>query len=228
LRCWLQKKSSIDGFNYDLSQRLARAPSADEYLVAAGLTLQQAKDRYGESALDWRPFATQTIVELMENLRMVVNSELEPRYRFHWRPFDLHSELVSHDTAPGAVERWLNELTARPSVIIIDGFSLYHLGIHEWLETLKDYATKENIVIVSLAPQEAPAAAQLYNALRFRGTAVFDRYFRPKIPPDSTFAHCRLNVEHVSDIARLIRSSLGRYHLEREKSVSDPIRKMGR
>ena len=84
--------------------------------------------------------------------------------------------------------------------------SIIRSRFKEWFQFLEGYANKEHVIIVSLAPQEAPAAAQLYNALRFKGKPVLDGYFSPKIPAAGTFARCRVNVEHVSEIERLRRA----------------------
>ena len=163
----------------------------------------------------------------MEELRLIVNGGLASPYRFHWVKSDLLSELVPFTNDYNGMCRWLEQLAERPTIIIVDGLSLYNPVIKEWFQFLEGYANKEHVIIVSLAPQEAPAAAQLYNALRFKGKPVLDGYFSPKIPAAGTFARCRVNVEHVSEIERLIRGSLGRYYLERQKSESKPLTGMG-
>jgi TIR domain-containing protein len=218
--------SNIDGL--DTNRPGGPGPTASQYLVAASLTLGQAKARYGQTAFDWTPFGSgRTVIELMEELRLIVNGGLASPYRFHWVKYDLLSELVPFTNDYNGMCRWLERLAERPTIIIVDGLSLYNPVIKEWFQFLEDYAAKEHIVIVSLAPQEAPAAAQLYNALRFKGKPVLDSYFSPKIPAAGTFARCRVNVEHVSEIERLIRGSLGRYYLEQQKSASKPARGMG-
>jgi hypothetical protein len=220
--------SNIEGL--DPNRPAGPGPTVTEYLAAAGLTIEEAKKRYGATAFDWTPFGSKrTVIELMEELRLVVNRGLPPLYRFHWVKYDLLHELVPFTNDYNEMRRWLEQLTERPTIIMVDGLSLYNPVVKEWFQFLEDYAVREHLVIVSLAPQEAPGAAQLYNALRFKGTPVLNGYFTPNVPitTATTYAHCRLNVEHVSEIERLIRGSLGRYYLKQQGSESKPLTNMG-
>src|SRR5262249_18780016 len=140
-------------------------------------------------------------------------------YRFHWVEYDLLSKLAPFINDPDGMRRGLNTFAQRPSIIVIDGLSLCNPVIMGWIPHLRGYAAKEHIVIVSLAPHEAPTAALLYEVTRWKAEPVFQSYFRPEIPSaGGTFAHRRVNVEHIPDIGRLLRSSLGAYHSAQQES----------
>jgi hypothetical protein len=220
--------SNVGMLQATANQIVGPGPSAIEYLQAAGLTLAQAIQRYGATAFDWTPFGSnRKIKDLMQGLRMVVNAGLEPSYRFHWVECDLLSQLARFNNDYDGMCRWLETFAQRPSVIVIDGLSLCNPVIMGWIPHLRGYAAKEHVVIVSLAPHEAPTAALLYEVMRSKAAPVFESYFNPKIPSAGTFAHCRVNVEHIPDIARLLRGSLGAYYLAQQKLSGKDYTGMG-
>jgi TIR domain len=211
----------IDPF---LDVKVGPGPTLREFLNAAGLTLAQVKSRYGGNAFEWMPFGgTQTVIELMQELRVMVNQGLNAEHRFHWVPCDLAAEV----TDDIAFRQRLDRLAERPSAVIVDGFSLFHPLIKGLFGYLGDYAKKEYSMIVSLAPNAAPTADRLYQGLRANGAPVLDGYFLPQIPSTTTFARCRINVEHISELERLIRGSLGIYHLRRRKADDKSLVSLG-
>src|SRR5262249_47028155 len=83
-------KTNVDLIDHFLDERPVPGPTLNELLTTAGLTIAKVKARYGDNAFAWTPFGTaQTIIDLMENLRVVVNRGLDPKYHFHWVPCDL-------------------------------------------------------------------------------------------------------------------------------------------
>jgi len=210
-----------------LNVRTGPEPTLQEFLSAANLDLTVVKQRYGDNAFGWQPYGPgRTVVDLMEELRVTVNRNLPDEYRFHWVPSDLmETALQAQDEI--AFRQSLDRLAAAPSAVVVDAFSLFNPIVLKLFVKLGDYAKKEHAIIVSLAPNEAPTAELLYQCLRANGTPILDAYFRPQIPATGTFARCRVNVEHVSDIERLIRAGLGAYYLGRRKAEGKSLTALG-
>jgi hypothetical protein len=198
-------------------------PTLKQFLDAFGLTLTHAKTRYGADAFSWHPFGTtKTIVELMEDVRELANRNLNRQYQFHWMPWDfVQTTLEAKD--PVEFRNILERLAATPSAVVIDPISLYHPIVAKVFARLSEYATKEYSIILSLSPNEVPAAECLYQSLLSNGASVLDPYFLPQIPAAGTFARCGINVQHSMDVERLIRGSLGAYYLQRKKSEEKPL-----
>jgi hypothetical protein len=214
----------IDPF---LKLKVGPGPTLQEVLVAAGLSLAQVKARYGENAFAWTPFGPgRTIIELMEELQVAVNAGLNAEHRFHWEPCDLF-EVLGNIENEIDFRNQLDELSGTPSALVIDAISLFNPAIRLIFPRLVDYAKKEHAIILSLAPNEAPTADRLYQCLRANGAPVLDGYFLPQIPSAGPFARCCMNVEHLTEIERLIRGSLGIYHLQRRKSEDKPLVALG-
>jgi hypothetical protein len=198
-------------------EQIGTGPTLNEFLAAYGLTLQQARARYGANAYAWKPFGgSSTIIELMEELRMLTHRDLNAvyqssRYNFHWVPIDfVQSSLETRDET--ALRRVLSRLDSGPSVVVVDAISLYNPIVVGLFKRLHAYATQRQSVIIGVAPTGSPAINQLYQSLSSNGSPVLDSFFRPPIPAVGAFALCCLNVGDVIDMERLILGSLSAHH----------------
>jgi hypothetical protein len=201
-------------------------PTLKDCLDGLGLTLADAKSRYGTTAAEWQPFGTsQTVAEFMEDLRVEINRELDlqslSRYRFYWTGgsgFDLagQASTVKDETEFRGLLRAFGTM---PSVVVVDPISLFNLVVINSFDMLLDCAQNEHWAIFSLYPAEMPlAVARLYHSLKGRGKTVLGGYFVPHIPAKGPFACCAVNIQDPMEVRRLIRGSLGQYYLAREKS----------
>jgi hypothetical protein len=73
------------------------------------------RDRYGATAFDWHAFGAESIVDLLEEVRVTANSRLKAEYRFR-----LGLPGLVGDTAPNGVQN----LDERDSMFVVDSVSL--------------------------------------------------------------------------------------------------------
>ncbi|MEA2758059.1 MAG: hypothetical protein QOH65_672 [Methylobacteriaceae bacterium] len=206
-----------------LDVRSAGGPSLNEFLQSVGLTLDEAKARYADSSFFWRPFGTvKTIVDLMEEVREIAIRNLGDSYRFHWEPLDF-VETWRNAPDEAANRRLIESLSERPSVIVTDPISLFNPLVNQPFKELGDYAKKQQSMILSISPHELSAAEFLYSSLLRNSSPVLNAYLYPQIPAVEAFALCGMNVQHIRDIERLIRSGLGYYYLHKKKTVLQPL-----
>jgi hypothetical protein len=197
-------------------------PTLQELLGPLGLSLQDAKDRYGADAFAWRPFGTaETVIDLLEEVRVDANSHLN-EHSFHWVPFDL-LDLAMTSANGDAARKKFQDFAQMPSLVVIDPISLYHPYVLRVLPYLEEYSKREPSVIISLSPNETPSAGLVYQSLRDLGKSILEGYFFPQIPPTGGFARCGLNLQHTTEVYRLVRSTLGLYHLQRRKAEEKPL-----
>ncbi len=210
----------IDTF---LDAKLSDGPTLNEFLQSVDLTLNQAKERYGDTALSWRPFGTgKTIIELMEDVREMANRNLGAAHRFHWVPEDF---VAKHGSAGSrtAIRDLVDSLSAGPSVVVTDPISLFNPFVKNAFLYLDEYAKKRQSVILSISPTEQRFAAGLYSSLLGNSWPILNSYLDPLIPPSETFALCGMNIQHAVDAERLVRSGLGHYYLQQRKAASQPL-----
>lgn len=206
-----------------VDEKIGAEPTLRELLNAVGLALPDIEKRYSENALFWQPYGDgRTVIDLMEDLRDATNAPLSPEYRFHWKPCDL-VEIMYNASHIGAFEQSLEQLAEPPSAVVVDLISLFHPVIYLAFARLIEYVKREHSMIITLAPNQTPAADLLYQSLRSKGAPVLNGYFLPQIPSTGTFARCSVNVPYVMEVERLVRSSLGTYYLERKKVQERPL-----
>ena len=216
-------KKTVGQIDQVLDETLFGGPTLNQFLQSVGLTVEQAKARYGDTAFSWCPFGTErNIIDLAEEVREKANRNIGAVYRFHWRPIDL---VEAMRTAPdwAAVRTLIDTLNEGPSVVVTDPVSLFHPGVNKVFKKLAEYAKKPHSMILSISPIESKTAEFLYGGLRSNSTPMLDTYLDPQIPGPETFAHCGLNVQDIWDIERMIRSGLGYYYLQRNKSTPQPL-----
>jgi hypothetical protein len=218
-------KNDIDQF---LDRRFYKnAPTLSELLQSVNLTLDEAKSRYGDTAMAWRPFGTdKTIIDLMQDVRELVHRDLGEADPFRWEPMDFVEQMqMASDTS--ARDRLIEGLSARLSVVITDPLSLYNPEVKSTFPLLAEHAKNPQSIILSIAPRELQAAQHLYNSLLSTTTRVLDPHLYPQIPSRKAFALCGMNVQHVVDIVRLFRSGLGYYYLGKNKEAAHPLLSSG-
>jgi hypothetical protein len=206
-----------------LNETLFGGPTLNKFLQSIGLTVEQAKARYGDTAFSWRPFGTEkTIIDLMEDVREMANRRLGATYRFHWRPIDFVEEIK---TATGwdASKRWIDSLSEGPSVVVTDPISLFNPGVSAVFKSLLEYAKRRQSIILSISPNELLAAEFLYGSLLRNSTPMLDTYLDPQVPGPDNFAFCGLNAQATWDIERLIRTGLGYYYFRRNSAAEQPL-----
>ena len=202
-----------------------RPPGVDDDTRALQL-LQNLKARYGQTAFDWCPFGTQeTVIDFMERLRMEANARLLPEYRFHWVVKDLYAELTRPGITLEEHKKFLEDLPAAPSVVVVDQFSLYNLRVYTVFVRLNEYAKKEQSVIITLSPTYTAATDVAVDSIVGLGDAVLSGFFEPQIPGAGTFARCAVNVQHPFEAKRVIRNSLGLFYLQQKLRQGDPVTK---
>jgi hypothetical protein len=206
-----------------LNLKVKNGPSLNQFLGSVGLTVADAKKRYGDTAFAWHPFGTgKTIIDLMEDVREMAIRNLGEPYRFHWNPIDF-VEAWRNVPDEAANQRLIHSLSDEPSVVVTDPISLFDLIVKESFLDLGEYAKKQQSMILSISPNEQLAIETLYGTLRRNSSSVLSAHLYPRIPAAETFALCGMNVQHTLEIERLIRSGLGYYHLQRNKAVAQPL-----
>lgn len=200
----------------------------EEFLSGIGLEYEQAKQRYGETTFDWRPFGTKTVKELMDDLRVETNRKLDPQYQFHWEP--VHLVPNTQDEADSLNEeefqRRVKALTETPSLVLIDPISLYHPTVGAVFAELDSYTKREESLIVWLSPTSEPTLDWVYRYLS-RGAPFVKKYFQPQIPASGTIARCGVNLHHAMDLERLVRGSLGLFYRQQKKTEDQELHKVG-
>jgi len=200
----------------------------NHYLEAIGVEWSAVEKRYGASAFDWQPFGDGTnVLDLLEELRVNMNRNptLGPN-QFHWRPIDLLAESTrARDEA--AVAAIMGELTARPSVVVVDPISLYHDDVQKIFAKLKEYLGRDNAIIASFSPVHRPSVKILDDALRLRVEPMLDSWYAPPIPPVTAFARCGINLDSLAEFERLVRGRLGMLAAERRRAEAAKITGLG-
>jgi hypothetical protein len=186
-------------------KKVPEAPSLADFLAGFGLTWKGVRTRYGKDALDWRPEGTNTVVTLLEEVRVRVNAKLtDPADRFQWK----YADLTKEDSFSANIK----SLFENPSVVIFDPVSLYGWKCPNVLGLLRDYVIREDSVIIALSPNVQPAAYLAGDYLAAMSNVLED-FFQPKIPPGEIFAAgCALDVQRTTQIDPLIRHRI-RYPL---------------
>lgn len=197
-------------------QQTLTGPTLDQFLAQFGLTWGQVRTRYFATAQDWHPFGgKETIVDLLEDLRVKANSRLDLKYRFRWHHIDL-TEVM-------AFAANVQQLLQEPSVVIVDPISLYNPIVGTVFRNLADYARNEQSIILSLAPLGQSGADLLACALRELSVPILNDYFEPRIPPLSRFAMCCINVQRMDEIERFVRSRLALLHMREKEAEARTI-----
>lgn len=204
----------------NLSTDESKKGSLDEFLGRYQLTWADVRTRYGASALDWRPYGEKdTIVDLLEDLRIETNNHLSSTYWFRWEYLDLADQ--------GALEHFCSR-QGEPSIVVVDPISLFHIVYANAFRKLEKYLREEQSVMVSLAPVRQEGADWFADAMKEQSVPVLNDYFEPSIPPVAGFAKCAINVPRISDIERLIRSRLGSFYLAQVKQEARDTTGMAR
>lgn len=187
-------------------------PTLDQFLAGFGLTWQTVRGRYGLDALDWRPQDTDTIVTMLEEVRVRVNAKLNNAAdRFHWQYVDLTSEQGYAGN--------IKNICEKPSVVLFDPISLYDSICAGVLLDLGEYVRQDKSVVISLSP--TVKSADDLPALYLRSVSNFlDDYLHPFIPPGAVFsARCALDLERTSQIDPLVRNRIRYPHLEEKRKA---------
>jgi hypothetical protein len=227
LALFVMTRANMHHIDHFLDTPPLDGPTLNEFLQSVDLTLEQAKDRYGDTPFSWRPFgAGPTIIELMEDVRETANQSLGADYRFHWVPDDFVASHRKAGNAGGrtAIRDLVEMLSAGPSVVITDPISLFNPIVKNAFLYLDEYAKKQQSVILSMSPKEQRFAEGLYRSLKENSRPILKPYLEPPlIPLSDAFALCGMNIQHAVDAERLIRSGLGRYYLQKRKAASQPL-----
>lgn len=195
----------------DRGKRKRNNPTLDEFLQGFGITWADVKNRYGRDALDWCPLGDQTIVTLLEQVRVKLNVELSPVDRFQWKYIDLTID------ESGEYRKNLQRVLDEPSVVIFDPISLYDWNCGDALRDLEDYVRQPQAVVISLSPVVQSSEDLSARYLRAFSKPILDDYFQPKIPPEGAFAaRCALDVRKTSQIEPLVRNRIRYRHLVRK------------
>jgi TIR domain len=220
-------EANVNRLDALIDDKVPGGPTLRDFLTAIGLTLDQVKQRYGPNAFSWRPFGTdRTIIQLMEDVRESANRNLAPEYWFHWVPCDFFQQAMEAKDHT-AFQNLADGLAKAPSAVVTDPVSLFHPSVAKVFGRLDKYATKEHSVILSISPVEMLAVDRLYQCLLSNGSPVLDTYLLPRIPASGSFARCGVNVQHVADVERLVRGSLGLYHLQLKEAAEKALRSAG-
>jgi hypothetical protein len=172
----------------------------DQFLAGFNLQWTDVRERYGPSALDWRPTGDRTIVELLEGVRVRVNAKLDPADHFRWRYVDLTTD-EGLDLAPS--------LHKKASVVIFDPVSLYDQSCANAMRRLTRYVLEKHSVILSLSPALSRDEDVYATCVRDLSLPLFDDYFHPEIPPRGEFlARCAPEVQREAQIERLMRNRI--------------------
>ena len=218
LALFVMTKATVNYVDPFFDMKQAGAPTLKEFLESIGLTLDQAKARFGDTAFSWQPFGDgRTIIDLAENVRETANRNIGSAYRFHWRPIDFVEELINCANY-SASRRLLDSLSDGPAVVVTDPISLFNPVVNKMFKLLSEYAKKPQSVILSITPNQLLAEDRLFDTLLSNGSPVLDSHLYPPIPAVETFALCGVNIQHAVDAERLIKAGLGYYYLQKKKS----------
>jgi len=204
---------------HDLRQT-ETGPSLDEFLARYNLTWTNVRSRYGSTGLEWHPYGeSETIVDLLEDLRVQANSRLNPSYWFRWDYLDLTDQASLART---------KDLHEQASIIVVDPVSLFNVVCANAFRGLEKYLREEHSVMVSLAPLRQEGVDWFAEAMKEQAVPVLNDYFEPSIPPVGGFAKCAINVQRISDIERLVRSRLGSFYLAQSKAEARDTTRMAK
>jgi hypothetical protein len=202
----------LNDLDHNLNDKMAFEPSLQEFLDGIDLTLPQAKARYGATALEWKPYGTaKTVIDILQEIRMETNSKLSSEYWFEWKPLDLILAIKNSGTQVRLDNIFL-ELSAGPSIVVVDPISLYHSAGYSVFYRLSDYAQKHQSLIVSLAPAENRSTDFIFRSLRAKAGSVLKNYFQPPVPSIGPLGECGVNIRHNMELERLVRCSLSKHY----------------
>jgi hypothetical protein len=175
-------------------------PTLDDFLTGFGLTWAKVRDWYGRTALEWRPHGGETIVALLEEVRVRVNAKLSPADQFQWKYLDLTNDK---DYAQN-----VRDMYKEPSVLLFDPISLYDSICPGALLRFKAYVRREESVMISLSPN-VERAGDLHAMYLMSVSNILEDYLQPEIPPGDVFgARCALDLQRTSQIDALIRNRI--------------------
>jgi hypothetical protein len=181
-----------------------RAPGTritlDQLLAGFNMQWSDVRDRYGPSALDWRTTGDRTIVEILESVRVRVNSKLDAADRLRWRYVDLTTD-EGLDQA--------GSLHKLPAVVVFDPNSLYDPFCAAAMRRLNRFVLERQSVILCLSPALKTDDDVYGTCLRDLSLPLFNDYFDPEIPPIGEFAaRWAPEVQRVAQIERLVRNRI--------------------
>lgn len=175
-------------------------------VIAKGAPPEAELDRrYGPTPRDWRPFATDTITNLLEALRLRLETDADAlRMRFE----NVDADFESNDRA--AVAAAAQRLSRELALIVVDPLSLYQETIGRRVGSLAPcFRSAMNALVV---PALKIADDTQLNEL-LRGTAAANlarEFFRPAIPLSSNLPSVGLNVRNTEELGRILLLAIGR------------------
>jgi hypothetical protein len=183
----------------------------DQFLAGFNLQWTDVRQRYGPSALDWRPTGDRTIVELLEGVRVRVNAKNKPDDHFQWKYVDMTTE-EGVDVA--------ENLHEQPAVVIFDPVSLYDEACANAMRRLTKYVRESQSVILSLSPALTRDDDIYALCVRDLSLPLFNDYFYPEIPPSGEFLARCAEVHREAQMERLVRHRIRDLRFAANKTAS--------
>jgi hypothetical protein len=183
----------------------------DSFLQSVGLgRSQDLAARYGSTPFDWRPFGTETVRALLDQLlsdpKTGINAKLAALRRppLHWSPVDLLTPPVN------VLAESANALASGPALVIVDPISLFSLKVWQRYVTIGRCFSNPQAAIVFLTPfEDNKEVTLLRKCLAEQGRPNLD-WFHDPIPFDPGYANCGVTVADRWEVRRLVLASLGR------------------
>jgi hypothetical protein len=197
-------------------------------------TLAELKLRYGPRRRDWKPFLGATTVEaLLDKLIGQINNlpGLQKKASFKWEWVDFlaadmdNAQPADADAAQAAARKLSGDL----ALVVLDPLSLYHPGIHTWLQYLAPCFEQENVIIMTLTPFDLPQMQSDLRELVRRALApMFDFYYAPPVPINRRLPLCGLNLCDNAEVLRMVQFLIGHHPLVGSAQDLHPAISVGR
>jgi hypothetical protein len=173
--------------------------------VDPAFDVANVKDFYGAKPTDWCPFrGTANILSLLAGMRNDILAR--GARRFLW---DLASEdFWTMNTNDARFQLFKDNLEKTPSVIVIDGISLYHGAIWQRSQELIDCFKNKNAAIMVVSPVSFTPRATMREALQRAIRGYHDQYYNLKVGVNRAPAQCDLLIPDDFEMKRVLANTL--------------------
>jgi hypothetical protein len=181
----------------------------------------QLQSRYMATSRDWRPFGgPHSIIDVLNDALIKINANLvaQTQRPIRWEFRDFENLMAGHDDA--AVLKVVSELNSTFSVIVIDPIALYSRRLLRFFKFFDTCLANERTVTITLSATTNPAPYHVNNLIQDLAYPILDAYFLPKAPV-KRFLNLGMNIDHDSDIRRLIMTGLVHHRFPRTAAPSN-------
>jgi len=190
-----------------------------------GLSEADLKSRYGKRRVDWKPFiGGDTIESYLNQSRLDINAWLaeSPGTQNESIAWDFPDDALFW-TDTNNVKQFAGKMeSGKGGLIVIDPIATRHPDVSGRLALFARCLRFESVAIVALHPSPATDMDRMFRQWVADNTlALLNPYvFPPPVPETSLNARLGIGVDDITEVHRLLKSSIGEYLRRRTTAVA--------